>query len=53
MAEGKKKLPGEVAKSIERDVPDRVKAKTENLKALDAKARREEILKKELPKRKV
>ena len=47
-----KKIPGAVAKSIERDERDMVKARAENLKALNVKAEREELRREMLPPRK-
>jgi hypothetical protein len=46
-----KKISGAVAKSLERDERDKVRAGSENLKAVDAKAKRAAMTKKELPAR--
>lgn len=48
---GTKKAEGKIAKRMERDEQDKVRAEQEDLKVLEAKARREEIVRRELPKR--
>jgi len=47
-----KKVKGSLAKTLERDEQDMVKARAENLKALNVKAEREELRREQLPPRK-